>query len=220
MLLYVIAMALAVLVVPLTGGDYRRLGDIALRRWGLLFVGLGVQIALEYVEIPRARWDDLGLALLLASYVCMLGFCASNLRTAGIGIITVGIAMNAFVIAVNQGMPYEAAEGVRLDAAVKHRPVQPEDRFTVLADTIPLGGVFQASISFGDLVIAVGLVDLTYRNSRRPRRSRVRTQHPAETWDIDLAAYERWLAEGGNGDPDNDPFEGIEYPRVVDVSRT
>ncbi|MBM3673641.1 MAG: hypothetical protein FJW88_01615 [Actinobacteria bacterium] len=220
MLLYGIALLLAVLVVPLTGGEYRRLGEIELHRWALLFAGLGIQVALEFLVLPEARWDDVGLALLLGSYVCILGFCLSNLRTAGIAVITIGVAMNAFVIALNQGMPYETAKGVGFDTTVKHRPVQDGDVLVALADSIPLGEPFRASISFGDLVVAVGLIDLAYRKSCRPRRARVRTQHPAETWDIDLAAYERWLEAGGNRGPDHDPFESTEYPRVVDVSRT
>jgi hypothetical protein len=171
-LVYVIAIVVAILVVPLTGGQFARLGDIRLHRVWLLFAGLGLQILLEFVDLPRARYDDLGLALLLLSYVFIIGFGLSNLLLTGMGVITVGIAMNAFVIALNQGMPYRYPEGEKVETTVKHRPEQSDDILPVLGDTIVLGDPVNAAISFGDLVIAVGLVDLTYRASRRPRRSR------------------------------------------------
>jgi hypothetical protein len=175
-LVYVVAIALAILVVPLTGGSLSRLTNIRLRRVWLLFAGLGLQILLEFVDLPKARYDDVGLALLLLSYVFIIGFGLSNLLLTGMGVITVGIAMNAFVIALNQGMPYRYPEGTKAETTVKHRPEKPDDILPALGDTIVLGDPVDAAISFGDLVIAVGLVDLTYRASRRPRRSRSRTR--------------------------------------------
>ena len=144
----------------------------------LLFAGLGLQIFLDVVDLPKARYDDVGLALLLASYVLIIGFGLSNLLLTGMGVITVGIAMNAFVIALNQGMPYRVPDGVTPETTVKHRPEKPDDVLPELGDYIPLGSPVDASISFGDLVIAVGLVDLTFRASRKPRRSRSRAQPP------------------------------------------
>jgi Family of unknown function (DUF5317) len=172
MLVYVVAIVVAIVVVPLTGGQLARIADIRLRRVWLLFAGLGIQVLLELVDLPRARFDDVGLTLLLLSYVFIIGFGLSNLLITGMGVITVGIAMNAFVIALNQGMPYRVPEGEKTETTVKHRPEQPDDVLPALGDTIVLGDPVNAAISFGDLVIAVGLVDLTYRASRRPRRSR------------------------------------------------
>ena len=88
----------------------------------LLFAGLGLQIVLEFLDLPKARFDDVGLAILLASYVLIIGFGLSNLLLTGMGVITVGIAMNAFVIALNQGMPYKVPDGVKPETTVKHRP--------------------------------------------------------------------------------------------------
>lgn len=219
-LLYLIALLAAVIVVPITGGDYRRLDEIALVRWGLLFAGLGIQIAMEFLDFPEARWTDAGLALLLLSYVCILGFCVSNLRTSGMGVIAIGIALNAFVIAINQGMPYESPKGVGFHASVKHRPLEPSDRFTVLADTIPLGGPFHASISFGDLVIAVGLVEVAYRNSRQPRRARTSTPEDGDNPEADSNAYELWLRESGNAVVNYNSLESVDEPGVIDKSRS
>jgi hypothetical protein len=230
MLVYAVAIVVALLIVPLTGGQLRRLGRIQLHRVWLLFAGLGLQILLDAIDLPRARYDDVGLAILLLSYVFIIGFGLSNLLLTGMGVITVGICMNAFVIALNQGMPYRVPEGVKPETTVKHRPEKPDDVLPQLGDYIPLGSPFHSGISFGDLVIAVGLVDVTFRASRRPRRSRVRDadapdddtiDHPSidVTTDPD-ATREISLVDGDQGVDARDSFERVEHSRVVDVTRT
>lgn len=222
MLVYLVAIVVAVAIVPITGGRFRRLAEVDVARPALLFIGLGIQIALDVVDLPSARYDDVGFALLLLSYACVIGFCVSNLRLTGMGVVTVGIAMNALVIALNQGMPYTVPEGERAEVTVKQRPEQPDDVLPVLSDRIPLGGPFATSISFGDLVIAVGIVDLAYHASRRPRRSRATLPHPSRGVDIDLAEYERLVAarRARAEIPEYDPFESVENAGVVDVTRT
>jgi hypothetical protein len=220
MLVYAIAIALAILIVPITGGQFRQLARIRLRHPWLLFLGLALQVLLELVDLPRARYDDLGLAILLASYVCIIGFGLSNLLVAGMGVITIGVALNAFVIALNQGMPYRVPEGKRAEATVKHRPEKPDDIWPVLGDSIVLGDPFNVSISFGDLIIGVGLVDLTYRASRRPRRSRRGRERDAVDMEA-VAAGELSGASGSRGvdggRTDGDPLQRVEDPGVVDV---
>lgn len=167
------AFTLVTLVVALgvalaTRGDLSRITDLRFRRLWMLFGGLALQVALEVVDLPAARQDDLGIALLLASYALLLGFGLTNLRIDGMGVVTVGIALNAAVIALNLGMPYRAPEGHAVESTVKHRPERPDDVATILADRIVIPPL-RVSISFGDLIIAVGLADLCYRGSRRPR---------------------------------------------------
>jgi hypothetical protein len=221
MLVYAIAIALAILIVPITGGQFRQLAKIRLRRPWLLFLGLGLQVLLELVDLPRARYDDLGLAILLASYVCIIGFGLSNLLLAGMGVITIGVALNAFVIALNQGMPYRVPEGEKVEATVKHRPERPDDILPELGDYIMLGSPIDASISFGDLIIGVGLIDLTYRASRRPRRSRGRGRARDDAELETVVASERDAgASGGDGDGGlaGDALQRVEHPGVVDVA--
>jgi hypothetical protein len=181
MLVYVVAIGVAILIVPLTGGRFGQLAKIRVRRVWMLFGGLLLQIGLELLDLPRARYDDLGLTILLASYVLIIGFGLSNLLLTGMGVITIGIALNAFVIALNQGMPYRAPEGERIERTVQHHAEGPDDILPTLGDYIVLGSPFDASISFGDLIISVGLIDLTFRASRRPRRSRTRSYDSDET---------------------------------------
>jgi hypothetical protein len=227
MLVYAVAIVLAILIVPLTGGQFRQLGRIRLRRVWMLFAGLGLQILLEFINLPKARFDDVGLAILLASYVFIIGFGLSNLLLTGMGVITVGIAMNAFVIALNQGMPYKVPEGQKAETTVKHRPQKSDDVVPQLGDYIALGSPVDASISFGDLVIAVGLIDLTYRASRRSRRSRIRASGPPDDDDVDVpeasdpdATVELDLRDRYLDVDPGHPLERVEHARVVDVTRT
>jgi hypothetical protein len=182
-LAYVVAIALALVIVPLTHGRFDRLAQIRFARPWLFFVGVGIQIALELVPIPRARFDDLGLALLLASYVALLAFCVSNLRMRGMELIALGIALNALVIALNMGMPYRVADGLPRQTTVKHRPIRSGDVATVLADRITIGAPFHAAMSVGDIVLSIGIVELAYAGSRRRRRvdrTRPRANPPFE----------------------------------------
>jgi hypothetical protein len=170
-LAYAVALLVAVAVVPLTKGSFTRLAEIRFRRWGLFVAAVGIQILIDLVEIPRSQYETTGLVLLLASYVALIGFCISNLRTRGMALILAGVAMNTLVIALNAGMPYRVADDLPRETTVKHRPARDSDLLVALTDEITIGPPVRAAVSVGDIVLAVGLVELAYVGSRRPRRS-------------------------------------------------
>ena len=220
-LVYAAALLAALVIVPLTRGSFRRLATIDVQRLWLLFAGLGIQVALELVEFPAAHRETVGFGLVLASYLALLGFCASNLRLAGMGVVTIGVALNAFVIAANQGMPYRVADGREPTVTVKHRPERPGDVLPVLGDRIVLPEPVAAGISFGDLILAVGLVELCYRNSRVPRRARRRVPHPSEQPPPDPATAELWLRTPASElAAAHHAVERVEDQRVVEIART
>lgn len=185
MLAYVIAIAVAIAVIPLTDGSFTRLAELKFARAWLLAVGLGLQILLEIINLPKSRYEDVGLAILLVSYVAVLGFCASNVRTRGIVLIGIGIALNAFIIALNAGMPYRVVDGIPRETTVKHRPERDSDVLTILSDRFAIGAL-GAALSVGDLVLFGGIVELGYAGSRRARRRTAR----ARTRYVDLPALE------------------------------
>jgi hypothetical protein len=186
-LVLAVAVGVALLIPLVTRGSYARL--LATRwYWGpLLFAGLAIQLVLEWVPPPRARWDDLGLALILLSYALILAFCARNLVRRGMGIVMIGVACNALAIAVNQGMPVKILpawnDRAVAEPTVKHQPQEPDDNLIFLTDIIVLDAPVDTVLSFGDLILAIGLCDVAYHASRR-RRARRRTT-------IDLTATER-----------------------------
>ena len=177
MAFYAIALGVAVVVSLVSGGSLRRLGEIRLRALWALFASLAIQIGLELVSLPEARFDTLGIGLLMASYALLLAFCATNLRLRGMAIVMIGIGLNALVIGLNQGMPTKVAtmidDGVEVpvaDDTVKHQAEQPDDWLGFLGDTIVLPEPFNEVISFGDLILAAGFVNVCFAATRRSRR--------------------------------------------------
>ena len=154
-------------------------------RGSLFFVaGLFLQAALELIDFAPNRIETTGYALLMLSYVLLLTFCLINLPLRGMGVIAIGIALNTLVIGLNLGMPTRAvgldAQGNRIEKpieqSVKHRPASDDDLLGFLGDEILLPRPFDALISVGDIVLAIGICELAYFGSRtRRRRRRQRT---------------------------------------------
>ena len=178
MWLLVLTVVVATIVVLVSWGDPRRLAHLEISGVWLLFVGLAIQICLEVVDVPKSQIETVGYGLLMASYALILAFCFVNLSTRGFGVIAFGIALNALVIGLNQGMPTAAigndAAGRRvekpIEQSVKHRPESESDLVGFLGDKIVLPEPFDEVLSAGDLVIAVGICELAYFGTRRRRK--------------------------------------------------
>ena len=169
-----LVLLVAALTPLLTGGSYRRLADAPWRWGGLLALGLALQLLLDTSLVPRSRWHDIGFGVLVASYVVLIGFCAGNVLVRGMAVVLIGVALNAFVITIDQGMPVHVPpdwKSSKVDVTVKHHPRVDGDHLLGLTDVIVLRRL-DAVISFGDLIIAFGLVDATFWASRRSRRRR------------------------------------------------
>lgn len=178
MIFFVATIALAIIVVVATKGSVERLGRLRFRVLWLLFLGLAVQIVLEVVDFPQDRIEDLGFAILLLSYVAILGFCFANRSVRGMTLIAIGVALNVLVIALNQGMPTKddvrERDGrevrVPIEQTVKHRPEENDDLLGFLGDVITVPDFPNQQFSIGDIVMGLGIVDLCFEGSRVPRR--------------------------------------------------
>jgi hypothetical protein len=179
MWLLLVTLMAAVLVVVLTRGRLSQLSRLRVSALWLLAAGLAIQAGLEYINFPRNQIETVGYSLLMVSYAALLAFCATNLSTRGFGVIAIGIAMNALVIGLNQGMPTKPigsdAQGNRVfkpvQQTVKHRQAHDGDLLGFLGDRILFPRPLNELVSFGDLVIAVGLCELVYYGSRTGERS-------------------------------------------------
>jgi hypothetical protein len=163
----------AALVPLLTRGSYRRLAEAPWRWGGLLALGLGLQILLDTHLIHRSSYHSVGFGILVASYVLLVGFCAGNLLVRGMAVVLIGVALNGFIVTIDQGMPVRIPPDWQQDhvaATVKHHPRVAGDHLLSLTDIIVLRKL-DAIVSFGDLIIAFGLVDVSFWASRRARRS-------------------------------------------------
>ncbi len=182
MIFIVATIALAVVVVVATKGSFSRLGRLHFRMLWLLFLGLAIQIGLEVVDVPKDRIENVGIAILLLSYVAILGFCTVNRKVKGMTLIAVGVALNVLVIALNHGMPTKddvherngREVHVPIEQTVKHRPQEDDDLLGFLGDVITVPGLPNQQFSIGDIVMGLGIVDLCFEGSRVPRRRGVR----------------------------------------------
>jgi Family of unknown function (DUF5317) len=164
--------ALAFGIALVTGGSLSHILDTRLRLTWALFAALGLQFTLDMLQPSRPGGAGLGYGVLVASYVLLLAFCAANLNLRGMSVVLIGIALNAMVITVDRGMPIRTGGG-EIRPTVKHHAEEPSDRLMPLADIIVVPPLNQA-LSFGDLIMVVGLVDVLVHRSRAaatgPRR--------------------------------------------------
>lgn len=176
-----VAIVAGVLIGLLRGGRFENLGEATFRLWPLLILGVVVQ--------GIAAFSTEGaVALILGSYALLLLFTALNLQHAGMGVVFVGIALNVLVIGANGGMPVRA-EAIVAAGIVDHDEVDsltfgakrhletPDDRLTLLGDTIPVP-VAQEVLSFGDLAMSVGVATVLAGLLRKRRGPVVRPTAP------------------------------------------
>jgi hypothetical protein len=170
-----VAIGLGLLIGLALRGRIANLAATSFRFWALLPIGLALQLLVEFDSAPIPK------ALLIVSYVYLVAFCALNVHIVGMGVVLVGIGLNALVISANGGMPVrvEAARaaglverGERLEFdEVKHRVEDGDSVLMPLADIIPVRP-FRQVLSFGDLIVAVGMADVLAHLVRGPRRRR------------------------------------------------
>lgn len=182
-MLTLVALAVGGLVGLATGGKLRRAANRRIAWWGLIVVGFGLELAAD-------RWltGAVGYAAMIAGPICLLVWAARNARLSGVGLVALGVLLNASVLAVDRGMPVERSALVR--AAVisseaspvsagghRHHVATAADHLRLLDDRIALGPSHQV-VSIGDVVLAVGTASLVahllwyqpvYRRPRRPR---------------------------------------------------
>ncbi len=177
-----LALAIGAAIGLVTGGRWQHLGDHQFLAWWLVVVGLALPIAMDHVDLGA-----FGTALVLLGDAALLFFCALNSHLIGLGIVAVGVTANALVIGLNGGMPVRPAAVVAAHLARpanvpllgyghRHHRERPTDRLVFLADTIPIPELHEV-VSFGDLILAIGVADAAAHltHARRGRRVVPRT---------------------------------------------
>lgn len=134
------------------GGSWRNLRDVRIAWWPLAAVALALRVLAVLLGLPVAV--HAGAILLTAAIAAM------NWRIRGAGFIAAGSLLNALVIGVNGGMPFDAAAAASAGATplpndVLHHPIGPGTILPWLSDVVPLG-LFRNVYSIGDFVIALG----------------------------------------------------------------
>ena len=175
MITIVVVGGVALVVVIVTRGSFTRLFRLPIQSIWMVLVALAIQILLAFVEIPSDRFDDLGIVLVMASYAFLLAFCLVNLRISMMWVIGLGIALNALVIGLNQGMPTADNEVTTrsgrtieepIERTAKHRPESDDDLLPILGDRLRVPYPVDEVISIGDVVIGLGIILVSYQGSR------------------------------------------------------
>jgi hypothetical protein len=168
--LVVVALACALLVGRATGGSVSRLGELGMRGYWLVFAALGAQVlgALAPVAgLPAGPSWAVGLTV---SALLAAGFLFRARRVAGIGLIALGLGLNALVVAANGAMPVSPTASARagidtgpLAAGSRHAVLDGSTRLPALADVIPVPLPLRPEVlSIGDVLVVAGLARLVY----------------------------------------------------------
>lgn len=170
----IVAVATGFGVGMIAGGRPRYL---AARR----FIALPLLLSGLVLQAVSSRIDGgASVALLILSYVLLVSFAASNLQFVGLALVLLGLALNLLTIAVNQGMPVRPAavvaahlaspsEVAALHLRGKHHLERRDDRLMAISDILP-DPLFHEVLSFGDLILSVGVADVIAHLLRPPRR--------------------------------------------------
>jgi Family of unknown function (DUF5317) len=163
-MLLIAPLVMSTMLVPLLGGDLRRLAQLRMRHGWLLLAALGTQAWLIARPGPQTL---LLTALELGAYPLALAFLYVNRRISGALLIGVGAACNFVAIVVNGGiMP--AARGALILAG---RPLDyhglyansaalVHPRLLFLGDVfaVPASVPFANTFSAGDVLIVAGAI--------------------------------------------------------------
>jgi hypothetical protein len=163
-------------------GSLRNFERVRIHWWAVALLGLGLQA----IPVPDRFGSRVAVGLLLASYLLLIGFAWVNRRLPAAPLILIGLAMNATVIAANQGMPVSEAAirtaGTTGEAMLtgiegtKHHLMTDEDVLTALADVIPVPPPIGVIVSIGDLFLYAGVTSFVvlvmigrFDENRRPQ---------------------------------------------------
>lgn len=159
------------------GGRLHRLAEAEVRAPWLLFLGLGLQLAVD-LGAGRGLLADAsaaGLTVLISSQALVVVWLMLHRELPGVWLVALGLALNAIVIAANGAMPVDPS-AVRalglgeLEIPIgKHTELTDDTRLPWLADVLPVPPL-RSIVSVGDLVIALGLLPLTHALMRDPDR--------------------------------------------------
>jgi hypothetical protein len=148
------------------GGRLSQARHARIRSWWLLLAGIAVQTL-----VPRPGWQ-------LLAFVLLAAFAARNFTRQGMGVLLIGIVLNAAPIALDGGMPVEAhaivsahiattSEIGNLSFGGRRHLAHAGDHLRALDDTIPEWWTHEV-LSFGDIVIAIGVAAVIAGLLRQP----------------------------------------------------
>lgn len=152
---------------------------------GLMAVGAGLNALSVLLDGTAA------LVALVLSLAVLTAVAVANRHITGVAVVGVGLLLNLTAVAVNGGMPVRPSalvaagavdEGASISMDDPRHLESPDDPLPVLGDIIPVPLTSEV-LSFGDLIVIVGVADAVRELSRRRARPSTRpaAQRPAAT---------------------------------------
>jgi hypothetical protein len=159
------------LVLPMKG-RLSLLAEAPFRYEMLLPFGFLIQVAPPFLSssFNSGNLDTITLKAWLAGSLVLMMACLLNWRYVGFRLAMLGVALNAFVIVLNGGMPVSVAalEYLGLDGAEQqvealtplYHLASEHTVFRILGDILPIPGpaLIRSVVSLGDTYLMVGIV--------------------------------------------------------------
>jgi Family of unknown function (DUF5317) len=210
-----LAVPLGMVVGRLAGGRWRYVYKVRIRWWGVLVAAIAVGGFMAVYPDPPG--GDAWLAFSLVLFAVVAG---ANLHLRGMGVVMVGIGLNLVPLLLNGHMPVRAEAVVdaglapadnyeAVDLGTGRQLAEPGDRLTVLGPIVPLSALNEV-VSFGDLIVAFGLVNVGFRLVK-PAAAPTRRRRPAHA--------ARGRGDGSSAPPSgDDSSHGTPQPKPVPVA--
>lgn len=164
MVLSVVVLLVAMAIGYIAHGSLRQLGQLRFRSSWLVLAALVAQLVAGVAAGPAYQWG-LGLSVLLIG-----AFLTRNRGVRGMGLVALGLLLNAVVVGANGAMPVSADASGRAGLSTqrllagtdpRHQLAGPDTQLRWLGDVIPvLLPLHPQVISVGDLLVAAGLGQL------------------------------------------------------------
>jgi hypothetical protein len=183
----VVVLVVAVVTGLVAGGSLRNFERMHIHWWGLALGG----VALQLLPVPTIRGVSgavVGTAMLVGSYVLLLGFLTANRWIPAAHVMALGLLLNLVVVASNGGMPVSAAAIERAGGspttlvdgeAAKHHLAAEDDVLVPLGDVIPIPQPVGVVLSIGDVLLYAGMAWFVIQVTRGRSRENPR---PLAVW--------------------------------------
>jgi hypothetical protein len=176
MSLVLLAIAVGVVAGWLRGGDLVRLAGVRIHGWPLLALGLGALLLVELLDPVHPT------PLAACAFVALVIVAVRNAHLVGAPIVVLGMLANLAVLLANGTMPVDPdalvaagmvdpADRDRVEVTGARHVLEDDDHLTFLADLVPVPWVGRV-VSFGDLIVLVGVADMVANQLCRRRRRR------------------------------------------------
>lgn len=163
---------ISILLVILRKGSLKKLKDVNIKGWYILFIAAGIQVFISlskrYNIVEKFVLNNF-IYLIILSYLLVITTIIMNIEKKYMKLFLIGIILNLIVIVGNGGkMPVSlnGLKGMHLETTlpyrefdIKHIGINEETRFKYLADIIliPKPYPLPKVLSIGDIFLMLGI---------------------------------------------------------------